>query len=160
MTEFLWYASSSLARPVTFWASRWGIRAGEGSAGLQRTAAACWADSKHSCVAQRAADTGRTLQPTAEVSWDICCSRKSVYIKHVIQGLKLKLKWNKVLGCLKTVPQFLEQSSDIPALYLIQPAIFCGSKGVSFKQKILKRLLQRSLRETRSDSRKGKFKMP
>lgn len=149
MTEFLWYASSSLARPVTFWASRWGIRAGEGSAGLQRTAAACWADSKHSCVARRAADTGRTLQPTAEVSWDICCSRKSVYIKHVIQGLKLKLKWNKV-----------EQSSDIPALCLIQPAIFCGSKGVSSKQKILKRILQRSLRETRSDSRKGKFKMP
>lgn len=36
---------------------------------------------------------GRTLQPTAEVSWDICYSCKSVYIKYVIQGLKLKLKW-------------------------------------------------------------------
>lgn len=60
-------------------------------------------------------------------------------------------------------PQFLEQSSNIPGIaarLFIQPAIFGGSKGISSKQKSLKRVLQRSLRETHSDGRKGKFKMP
>lgn len=60
-------------------------------------------------------------------------------------------------------PQCLEQSSNIPViavLLLIQPAIFGGSKGISSKQKSLKRVLQRSLRKTHSDGRKEKFKMP
>lgn len=50
---------------------------------------------------------GRALQLATEVSWDICYSCKLVYIRHVIQGLKLKPKVNA---------QFMEQSSNIPVL--------------------------------------------
>lgn len=36
---------------------------------------------------------GRALQPATEVSWVFCYSCKLVYIRYVIQGLKLKPKW-------------------------------------------------------------------
>lgn len=95
---------------------------------------------------------GRALQPATEVSWDISYSCKLVYIRYVIQGLKLKPKWmHSFWNSLQTFQCFL----------LIQPAVvFSGAKGISSKQKSLKWVLQRSLRETYSDSRKGRFKMP
>lgn len=95
---------------------------------------------------------GRAPPPATGVSWDICYSCKLVCIRYVIQGLKLKPKWmHDFWNSLQTSQCFL----------LMQPAVvFSGAKGISSKRKSLKRVLQRSLRETYSASRKGRFKMP